>query len=134
LSKSTWIKCGCVAAAFFMAAILFVGARKIGVVNSVPPLTHKVEHFFYYGAMAALIAFGVGRQRIWIALLVVPLIGAMDEWYQLTVPRRNGSPMDWAVDVLGVVVALYVVWRWMGRAEGKGESKNGAEVRGPRAE
>jgi len=136
LSKSTWIKCGCVAAAFFMAAVLFVGAPKIGIVNSVPSLVHKVEHFFYYGAMAFLIACAVGRQRIWIPLLIVPLIGALDEWHQLSVPGRNGSPIDWAVDVFGVVVAVWVFYRvTKGRgAEAKGESKSGAEVRGPRAE
>ncbi len=114
MSKNIWIKGGCIAAAFFMAAVLFVGANEIGRVNALPSLAHKVEHFFYYGAMAVLIAFAVGRQRIWIALLVVPLIGALDEWHQLSVPRRNGSAYDWAVDVLGVIVALYLFHRFTG--------------------
>lgn len=94
-----------------MAAVLFVGARKIGVVNSVPPLAHKVEHFLYYGTMAALIAIALGRRWMWIALLIVPLVGALDEWHQLSVPMRNGSPVDWMVDLAGVVTALYVYHR-----------------------
>lgn len=95
-----------------MAAILFVGATKIGVVNSLPPLAHKVEHFFYYGAIAGLIALGVGRKRWWIPILFVALIGLLDEWHQLYVPRRNGSPIDWAVDVVGAAVAVYLYTRW----------------------
>jgi VanZ family protein len=102
-----------------MAAVLFVGAKGIGQVNSVPTLAHKVEHFVYYGGMAALLAYALGRRRMWIALLVVPLIGALDEWHQLGVPGRNGSVLDWMVDVAGALVAVYVVWRWTSRAEGK---------------
>lgn len=102
MSKSNWSRGGCAAAALFMAAVLFVGAQGIGKVNSVPSIVHKVEHFFYYGGMAALIAYGVGRRRLWVALLVVPLIGLLDEWRQLSTPGRNGSALDWTVDLLGV--------------------------------
>jgi len=94
-----------------MAAVLFVGARKIGVVNSVPPLAHKLEHFLYYGTMAGLVAIALGRRWMWVALLIVPLVGALDEWHQLSIPGRNGSPIDWMVDVTGVVVALYLYRR-----------------------
>lgn len=94
-----------------MAAVLFAGAKAIGQINSVPTLAHKIEHFVYYAGMAALLAYALGPRRIWMALLVVPLIGALDEWHQLSVAGRNGSPLDWLVDLLGGVVGVYVVFR-----------------------
>ena len=119
--NSKWIRGGCIAAAIFMAATLFFGAHQIGKMNSVPPLLHKVEHFFYYGGMAYLIARGLGRRWFWIALLAVPLIGALDEWHQLYVPGRNCSVIDWMADVLGTIVAVYAYSRWSGLRQGKGE-------------
>ena len=115
--KKNWIRGGCIAAALLMAATLFLGAHEIGRVNSVPPLGHKVEHFLYYGAMAFLIASGLGRRWFWIALLFVPLVGALDEWHQFYVPGRNASAIDWLVDVAGTGVAMWGYWRWVRRAE-----------------
>ena len=117
MSKSNWIKGGCVAAALFMAVVLFVGARKIGVVNTLPSLGHKVEHFFYYGGMAALLAYGFGRRYLWVPIVFVALIGLLDEWHQLYVPRRNGSPVDWAVDVVAAAVTVYLFSWWIRRRE-----------------
>jgi VanZ family protein len=91
-----------------MAGALFLGAQTIGQVNirSVP--IHRIEHLLYYGAMAALVAHIAGRNRLWIPLLVVPLVGAMDEWNQFHIHGRNGSFKDWMVDVIGVLVAVGV--------------------------
>ena len=119
--NSKWIRVGCIAASFLMAATLLLGAHQIGRMNSVPHFFHKVEHFFYYGIMAILLAHGLGRRWFWIALLVVPLFGALDEWHQIYVPGRNSSAWDWATDVLGSSVAVYVYSRWAGRREPKGE-------------
>ena len=119
VNKKNWIRGGCIAAALFMAVTLFLGAPEIGRVNSVPPLGHKVEHFLYYGVMAFLIASGLGRRWFWIALLFVPLVGALDEWHQLYVPGRNGSVIDWLVDVAGAMVAGWAYPRVKGRDEVK---------------
>ena len=119
VNKKNWIRGGCIAAALFMAVTLFLGAHEIGRVNSVPPLGHKVEHFLYYGVMAFLIASGLGRRWFWIALLFVPLVGALDEWHQLYVPGRNGSVIDWLVDVAGAMVAGWAYPRVKGRDEVK---------------
>ena len=116
-----WIRGGCIAAAFFMAVTLFFGALEIGKINSVPHLLHRVEHFLYYGSMAFLLARGLGRRSFWIALLAVPLVGALDEWHQLYVPGRNSSVADWMVDALGTVFAVYVYYRWTGFRESKEE-------------
>lgn len=107
-----WIRGGCIAAALLMAAILFFGANEIGKLNTVPHLVHKVEHFFYYGIMAFLLARGFGPRWWWTALLAVPLIGALDEWHQLYVPGRNSSVYDWMTDVIGTLFFTYVYFRF----------------------
>ncbi len=110
-----WIRVGFLVAACLMAATLFFDAYEIGKVNIVPHFFHRLEHFVYYGGMAFLIACGLGRRWFWIALLVVPLIGALDEWHQLYTPGRSGSVYDWLTDVLGTLVAGYVYYRWSRR-------------------
>ena len=47
MTTNRWIRGGCIAAVFFMAAVLFVRANEIGKMNSLPSLAHKVEHFLY---------------------------------------------------------------------------------------
>ena len=113
MNKSDWIRGGCIAVAFFMAATLFVEAADIGKINTWPPIVHRVEHFLYFGVMALLFAHGFGRRWYWAALAVVPLIGALDEWHQLYVPLRNGSIYDWMVDVVGTIAAMYVYRHWI---------------------
>jgi VanZ family protein len=94
-----------------MALALIAGARGIAQVNAVPPLAHKVEHLFYYGGMAALLAWAFGRRRLWYAVPVVSLVGVVDEWHQLSIVGRHGSAFDWLVDTLGAAVAVYACHR-----------------------
>ena len=115
-----WIRGGCIAAAFLMAAVVLCGAHEIGKVNHVPHALHKVEHFLYYGIMAFLLAYGAGRRFLWAAFAAVLLVGVLDEWHQFYVPGRNSSAYDWLTDAVGAFVAVYVYRRWIG-AEGKGE-------------
>jgi VanZ family protein len=116
------IRGGCMAAAFFMAAVLFLAADKAGQVPLLPDLNDKVVHFCYFGVMALLLAHGVGRTWWGIPMLVVPLVGAFDEWHQLYVPGRDGSVWDWVADAVGTSVALYLYVRGTAsrvRTEGK---------------
>ena len=69
-----------------MAATLFIGAEEIGKVNLVPAPFDKAEHFVYFGIMAVLLSHGVGRRWLWLSLVLVPPVGALDEWHQLYVP------------------------------------------------
>jgi VanZ family protein len=108
---SRWFRSACIAGALFMAAVLLFGAERIGEINQVPNWLHKVEHFFYYGIMAVLVAHGVGRRFLWIAIAAAPLVGALDEWHQLYVPGRNSSVYDWMVDAAGTIAAVYGYWR-----------------------
>src|SRR4029079_644914 len=95
-----------------MAFFVLAGAQKVAQVNHVPHWFHKIEHFFYFGAMAVLLAHGMGRRWFWIALLAVPLFGALDEWHQLYVPGRSGSVWDWSTDLAAAVVAVYLYRLW----------------------
>ena len=105
---NNWIRGGCIAVAFFMAVLLFAIADKAGQVPLLPYLPDKLVHFCYYGVMAGLLALGLGRRWWWIALGVVPLIGALDEWHQFYVPGRDASAFDWLADVLGTVAVTFV--------------------------
>jgi VanZ family protein len=116
-----WIRGGCFAVVCFMAATLFVEAQKIGQINTLPHLAHLLEHFFYYGTMALLLATGLGKRWFWLALLIVSLIGALDEWHQFFVPRRGSSAWDWATDTVGAMVAVYG-YRWWVRRRGEPEN------------
>ena len=101
------------AVAVVMATILFFAALKIGQVNSVPPLWHKVEHFLYYGAMTLLLAVGYGPRLFWLAPITISLVGALDEWHQYYIPNRNSSVYDWMVDTAGALLAIYVYMKIM---------------------
>jgi len=123
LGDSKWIRGGCIAAAFFMAAILLLGAHDIGKINEVPHWFHKVEHFIYYGIMALLLAHGLGRRWFWLALIAVSLVGVLDEWHQIYVPRRSASVWDWGVDAVAAAVAVWGYSRWSGTGGHKKSSR-----------
>ena len=96
-----------------MAVTLFVGAEEAGKAHLFTEPWDKVAHFVYYGTMAVLLGHGAGRRWLWLPLILVPLIGALDEWHQFYVPDRDASVFDWMADALGTVVAVYVYYRWI---------------------
>ena len=116
--ENLWIRGGCIAAAFFMAALVFLAADKASQIPLLPELPDKLVHFCYFGVMALLLAHGVGRRRLWLPLLLVPLVGALDEWHQLYVPGRDASVWDWATDLVGAGVAVFAYWKITRRGEG----------------
>jgi VanZ family protein len=111
-----WVRGVCVGAAVLMAAFLFFGAETAAKVPLFPPPFDKAAHFTYYAAMALLLVHGVGLRLALLPLLLVPLIGALDEWHQLSVPGRDASVFDWIADVAGAIAAVvaYRVWRKSG--------------------
>lgn len=68
----------------------------------------KGAHVAVYGALglalaAALGALGVSSARRWaLALLVLALVAALDEWHQTSVPGRTGRALDVLVDLGGI--------------------------------
>jgi VanZ family protein len=110
--NSKWVKGGCALAALFMAATLFAGAEMAASVPLFPPLFDKAAHFTYYGIMAGLLAHGVGMRWLIVPLILVPVIGAADEWHQSLIVGRDASLWDWMADEIGTVVAVYAYWTW----------------------
>ena len=118
--RSKWIRGACIAAAVFMAVTLFAGAEQAGKTQLFPTPWDKVAHIIYYGTMAALLSHGVGRRWLWLPLVLVPLVGALDEWHQFYVPGRDASVFDWFADGAGTMIAVYLYSRWI-VPDGKGE-------------
>ena len=115
LIHNKWVRGGCVLAAFVMAATLFVEADAVTEMLLFLPLFDKVAHFVYYGTMAALLAHGLGLPWLIVPLILVPVIGAADEWHQFYVPGRDASAVDWIADEIGTVFAVVVYWKWRKR-------------------
>ena len=77
------------------------------------PIDHfdKIAHFgFFFGGSGLLCAYLYRRnpdqpnwpKLILTAILVVALIGALDEYHQSFTPGRYGNdPMDWLADLMG---------------------------------
>ena len=119
--SNKFIRGGCIAVAFFMAATLFLAADKTGQMPFLADIPDKVLHAVYFGVMAALLAHGVGRSWWGIPMLLVPLVGALDEWHQLYVPGRDSSVWDWVADAVGVSLAL---WLYVGATARKAGLSN----------
>jgi VanZ family protein len=112
--EGRWFRSGCLAAAFFMAAMLFVGAETAAEIPLFPPPFDKAAHFGYFLAMGLLAFAGLGARFWWTAIPVLIAIGAADELHQLTVPGRHGSVWDFVADAVGVAVAVWIKARRAG--------------------
>ena len=98
-----------------MAATLFVGAEAVVGMALFPPPFDKAAHAVYFGLMAGLLSHGVGVRWLVVPLLLVPLIGALDELHQSAIVGRDASFFDWLADGVGAVVACYVYRVWKRR-------------------
>lgn len=101
----------------------------------------KSLHFVEYGLLALLFyrAFRAGRGPAWSRPAGLRAAGAaiaygfVDELLQSFVPRRVGSPFDWAVDTAGIltVVALIAVTGRRKDRAGAGGAGGGGRSDGP---
>jgi VanZ family protein len=80
----------------------------------------KVAHFFLYGVLGSLAAWGWQRAGRWPAwwqlILAVWLLGAWDEWRQVRVPGRSAEIADWIADAVGALTAFAVTRAFVGTA------------------
>tara|TARA_Y100001934_G_scaffold119354_1_gene146015 strand:- start:1801 stop:2256 length:456 start_codon:yes stop_codon:yes gene_type:complete len=82
----------------------------------------KVAHVCEYAGLAVLIWRAIvkpyGFQRFWnwshakTAFLLTALYAATDEFHQLFVPGRVGTVWDVALDSLGGLLGIWIVWFW----------------------
>jgi VanZ family protein len=109
---SPGFRAGCLVAGIGLAAWLFIGADADTQPQWIREPFDKLAHFTYFATIAVLLAHGCGEKRLWLPLILVPMIGALDEWHQMSVPGRYGSVWDWSADLAGSLAAIYVYWRW----------------------
>ena len=80
-------------------------------------LMHKSAHLLEYAILAVLLVRAmrsdrpIGRREIVIALIVVALYGASDEWHQSFVNGRDSEAWTVGLDTIGGVIGV-LVWRW----------------------
>jgi VanZ family protein len=69
----------------------------------------KVAHLAEFGALGALLVRALGREPAAVALGAA--YAATDEVHQAFVRGREGSPIDWLIDVVGVVTGVILLSR-----------------------
>lgn len=97
------------ALALYAGLIFWLSSRPIPEGLTPFPQGDKLWHFFEYLLFGLLAwrAFQPGSRRAWAGLLLFSLgYAGSDELYQLFVPVRTASFLDWAVDALGIASGL----------------------------
>ena len=74
-----------------------------------PPFD-KLEHMLAYGVIASLIRMGTVRMHYVVIGLLVILVGALDEYLQMSLPFRSADAYDLLADGVGVTLALSFFW------------------------
>jgi len=80
------------------------------------PGVDKILHFLYFliGAVLLSVALYLRGLSSWcrnlfVVLITVAVIGALDEWHQSWVPGRSGNDLgDWIADLLGGVAGALI--------------------------
>lgn len=91
--------------------------------EGVPLIPHldKIVHFGYFFGGSGLISAWLYRRNpenpdwrkiIGTAIVIIALIGALDEFHQSFTPGRSGNdPADWAADLLGAIAGAFTFKR-----------------------
>jgi len=91
------------------AALIFAASSQPGSSVGLPPPWDKLAHLITYAVLAGLLRAGGLAPAP--ALATAALYGLSDEWHQSFVPGRDASLADWAADVSGAVLALWLFHR-----------------------
>ncbi len=100
----------------WMAAIFFMSNQPSEALPAYGPwdwLIKKGAHFLAY-ALLAVLAFRVTREGprpYFLAFLVAVIYAISDEIHQLFVEGRHGTAVDVAIDSLGALTALLLIYR-----------------------
>ena len=74
-------------------------------------ILRKIAHTLEYAVLGALLTRALRRPGL--AFLVAVLYAASDEFHQTFVPGRHGSPVDVAIDSIGIAVGV-LAWQRFG--------------------
>ena len=97
------------------------------------PGADKLAHLLYFAVGGALLAWSIRAGRswkrwriIWIVLLAMLVVGAVDEFHQLhTVNRSGADPFDWLADCVGGFLGAFVIGWLYGRTSDRSGSAAG---------
>ena len=106
---------------FFFALALFA---IILVLGSIPGARAEIGQFSpgvvlhslaYSGLTFLLYTGGTGSrtQRAVKAVLIIAIMGALDEFVQSFFPYRNATVTDWLVDCMAALLTATLLWRFM---------------------
>jgi VanZ family protein len=112
------VRLACAGLAIALTVNLFYLGAGPGAVNLFQPPWDKVAHFTAFAVLTALVAIGVGLNRVWIALGIVVLIGLADEAHQATLPGRHAGIDDWVIDAAAAMVVVSLIALAMRRRVG----------------
>jgi VanZ family protein len=70
----------------------------------------KVAHMAEYAVLGGLLQRAVGREPL--AILLGSAYAVTDELHQSFVTGRQGAPLDWLIDTIGVVAGVLLFARW----------------------
>jgi VanZ family protein len=70
----------------------------------------KVAHMAEYAVLGGLLQRAVGREPL--AILLGSAYAVTDELHQSFVSGRQGAPLDWLIDTIGVVAGVLLFARW----------------------
>lgn len=68
----------------------------------------KMAHFGVFGLLATLVMRAPGLSHAWVAVVLVSMFGAVDEFRQSFTPGRFVEVADWIADSAGALVAVTV--------------------------
>lgn len=100
-----------IALAFF-AAMLAIGAIP-GEANALSAqISDKLLHFLAYSFLTCCLYASISGdklRRAWISLLLVGVLGALDETIQRFMPYRSCDLEDWLFDILAGAVSVALI-------------------------
>lgn len=100
---------------------VFLWAGLIFAVSSVPSLStelgvwdtvlRKCAHVIEYAILGLLLQRAFGREPV--SMLIGSAYAVTDELHQSFVSGRHGSPLDWLIDTVGVVLGVLLFARFV---------------------
>jgi len=103
------------AAVALPVGLFYAGAQPYAV-GLIPPPWDKFAHAAVFALLAAAVAYASGLRGArmwWLGFAVAVLVGAADEWHQVSLPGRAAGWDDLAADAVGAALGATALLRWL---------------------